>query len=331
MKRSNVLLSALTALGILGITNQSTVAQTTIFSDTFGSGSNVQTTPGTPTASSTTYEWFQQGGAPATPTIASGDLHLAGRNTASSITGMEALFTSTPVTLSTVGQYLNFTITFVNNQTIFPTGSASTLNIGLYNSHGSAPVTGVRLDSFGSGTGGAIGWNGYVARIGGTGGANSAIFTRPPQTGDGSTNKFQDVLFNGASGSSTYNNPTGTLIATTGGQFNAGLTAGQTYTLSYTIQLTAAGTLTINNNLFDSGNNLLLAQTGTTSSSIETTYDALGFGWRFNSTAAASSVDVSSINVTEGIAAVPEPTVGAFILAGLGSLFIVRRFRHQSA
>jgi hypothetical protein len=326
MKRSYFVPPALAA-GILGIAGQSVVAQTTVFSDTFGNGSTVQTTPSTPTANSTTYEWFQQGGTPTTPTIAPGDLHLAGRTTSSSIAEVQALFTSTPVTLQNVGDTLTFTIAFTDTQNIFPTSSASTINVGLFNSGGSAPVTGVRLDSTGSGTGGAVGWLGYVGRISGSTSPNSSIITRPAQ-GAGLTNpnQSQDALFNGASGSSTYNNPTGALIANSGGVF-AGLTQLSTYTLSYSITMSAAGALTISDSLSDSGNNVLFSQTGTTTGTpLTTSFDALGFGWRYNSASGPSSIDVSSINVTESLGAVPEPTTAALALAGFG-FFLARRFR----
>ena len=328
MKRSNLILPILAATGILGIASQSVVAQTTIFSDSFGNGSTVQAAPTAPTASSTTYEFFQQGATPTTPTIASGDLHLAARSTQSVLVEAQALFSSSPVTLATVGDSLNLKITFTDTLSIFPSGSASTLNIGLYNSHGSAPVSGVRLDTSTVSSGGAIGWTGYVGRIGGTGGANSAIFTRPAQGPSNNSNQEQDVLFNGASGSGSYTNPTGMLVATTGGQLAGGLNQSSSYTLSYTITLTAPGTLTITNNLFDNtGGTSLITQIGTTSTSPETTFDALGFGWRYNlAPGAASSVDVNSITVSDTIAGVPEPSV--FALAGLGAAgFLRRRFR----
>ena len=325
--KPHFILPVLAAAGILGIANQSLLAQTTIFNDTFGNGSTIQTAPSTPTANSTTYEIFQQGGTPANFSIGAGDLHFSGRNTQSVLTEAQALFTSSPVTLGTIGDSLNLSITFTDTASIFPSGAPSTLNIGLYNSHSSPPVTGVRLDSTGSGTGGAIGWDGYVARIGGTGGANSAIFTRPPQGPSTNPNQSQDVLFNGASGSGSYTNPTGMLVATTGGQLASGLTQASTYTLSYTITLTGAGTLTISNALIDSGNTVLLSQIGKTSASIETTFDALGFGWRYNNpppgVTAASSADISSIIVSDNISPVPEPSI--FAIAGLAAAGLMRR------
>jgi len=334
MKRSKIILPILAATGILGIASQSVLGQTTIFSDTFGNGSTVQTAPSVPTANSTTYEWFQQGGTPATPTIASGDLHLVGRTTSSSISEAQALFTASPVTLQNVGDSLTLNITFVNTQTIMPAAYPSTLNVGLFNSHGSAPVTGVRLDASGSGTGGAVGWTGYLGRISGSNNVNSSIITRPAQgAGITNPNQSQDVLFNGASGSSTFNNPTGTLVANSGGTFTAGLTTGNTYTLSYSITLSAAGTVTINNNLYNGGAvdplNLIFSQTGSTSSSIETTYDAFGFGWRYNSVTGSSIADVSSITVLDNIAVIPEPSV--FALGGLGALALSRHLRRRRA
>ncbi|HWC60639.1 MAG TPA: PEP-CTERM sorting domain-containing protein [Verrucomicrobiae bacterium] len=329
MKRSYIVPPVLAA-AILGIASQSTLAQTTVFSDTFGNGSTVQSTAITPTANSTTYQWFQQGGTPTTPTIASGDLHLFGRTTSSSIAEVQALFSPTPLTLSSVGDSITATIVFTDTQNIFPAGSASTMNIGLFNSGGSAPVTGVRLDASGSGTGGAVGWNGYVGRIGGTGGVTSSIITRPPQgAGITNPNQSQDALFNGASGSSTFNNPTGSLIANSGGQFAAGLTGGSTYTLSYNITLSAAGTVTISDSLFDSGNNVLFSQTGSTSTSPITSFDAFAFGWRYNSTSAANSIDVSSFNVVDNIAPIPEPS--AFALGGLAALGLARHLRRRRA
>lgn len=327
MKRFSMTPSLLLASGLtLGLPAASFGG--VIFNDTFTSGNDIiQSTAQAPTGNSSSFEYFQQGGTPATPTISDSGLHLVGRTTSSSITEVQALFASSPLTLSSVGDYVDLTFTFANTQNIFPASSASTLNIGLYNSGGVLPNVGSRLDSttYTSG-GGAQNWNGYVARIGGTGGSPSSIFTRDPQTLNGTTSQNQDLLFNGASGSSAYKDPTGTLVATTGGQFDAGLTEGSTYTLNYRITLSAADTLTIENALYsgdsvDTGS-LLLSQSGTTSSDIETTYDGLAFGWRYNSTSAASSVDVSSISV---ITNVPEPSTFALIGMGMLGLLGIRR------
>jgi hypothetical protein len=316
------------------------VAQTTVFNDTFGTGNDtVQGTAVAPTASSTSFEYFQQGGTPATPTIAANDLHLAGRTTTSSISEVQALFTTAPVTLATVGDYIDLTIVFTDTQNIFPAGSASTLNIGLYNSGGTSPATGARLDSTGEGTGGAVGWTGYNARIGGTG-SSSPIFTRAPQ-GPGLTNpnQSQDVLFNGASGSSTYSNPAGTnvMMGTPSSQtFAAGLTAATTYTLDYQILLSAANTLTISNAIY-SGNaanpaNILFSEIGTTNSvgGLVLSYDALALGWRFNSTSAANSIDISSINVSDLIQTAPEPGTLAVLGGGALVMVLIRRRRSGS-
>lgn len=308
-------------------------AQTTVFSDTFDSGSTAQSaTPASPTANSTAYEYFQQGGNPATPTVAAGDLHLAGRTTSSSISEAEALFTATPVTLATVGDWIDLTVVFTDTQNIFPNGSASTLNVGLYNSGGVTPHQGVRLDSTSAETGGSQGWNGYVGRIGGTGGAASSIYTRAAQTANGTSSQDQDLLFNGASGSAAYNSPAGTTLGS-GTQFAAGLTAASVYTLDFQISLSDAGTLTISNALYSGGvvdsANLLSSEIGTATGTnlLTSSFDGFAMGWRYNSTSAANSIDVSSISVADSIQTVPEP--GTLALIGTGVVFAAACYRRS--
>lgn len=283
----------------------------TIFSDNFTSGSTVQSmSPITPTANATTYQYFQQGSNPTNPVIAAHDLRLIAKSANSSISEVQALFTTTPVTLATVGDYIELTIVFTNTKGIFPALGTNTLNIGLFNSGGVKPVQGVRLDSTGSGTGGAVGWIGYVGRIVSPNGPTASIYTRPAQgLGITNPNQSQDALFNGASSSSTYNNPQGATIATTTTQFAAGLNVGSTYTLDFQIALTATGTLTISNAIY-SGNavnpaNLLFStiHKATDTNVVTSSLDALALGWRYNySTQASSSIDISQITVTASIA-----------------------------
>jgi hypothetical protein len=328
------IVAAILAIGLTAPLAVMAQITNTVFNDTFGTGNDTsQGTAIAPTSTSTSFEYFQQGGNPTTPTIVANDLHLAGRTTTSSISEVQALFTTTPVALMTVGDWVDLTIVFVDNQNIFPAGSASTLNIGLYNSGGSLPATGIRLDASGEGTGGALGWNGYNARIGGTG-SSSPLFTRTTQgAGVTNPNQSQDVLFNGASGSSTYSNPAGTTIGTST-TFAAGLTTSSTYTLDYQIMLSAADTLTISNALY-SGNavnpaNILFSEIGVASGAtyLTNSFDALALGWRYNSTSAANSINVNSINVNDFIQPVPEP--GTIALFGGGAFLAVSLRRRRS-
>jgi hypothetical protein len=152
-------------------------------------------------------------------------------------------------------------------------------------------------------------------------------------------NQSQDVLFNGASGSSTFNNPTGTALSGMGfaggtNQYLGGLTGGSTYTLDYQISLSTAGSLTISNVLYSGGSvnpaNILYSEIGVASGATFSTnsFDALALGWRYNSTSASSSIDVSSININDLIQTVPEPDTVA--LLGGGALVAVFLRRRQS-
>jgi hypothetical protein len=324
----------LIAVGIL--TGASTLfAQTTIFDDTFGAGNGDSTqsaAPADPTATSTAYEYFQQGGNPTAPTFPSaGDYHVAGRSTTSSISENEALFTSSPITLATAGDYLDLAITFTDTTQIYTAGG--TINIGMFNSGGSKPAQGTRLDAAGEGTGGAVGWIGYVGRIGDTGAA-SQIYTRPAQgAGTANVNQSQDVLFNGASGSSTFNNPSGSTVGSSGAMFGAGLIQGDVYTLQLRYTVAANGGLTILDSLYngttDTGTAIYSQTDSTSATALEYSYDALAFGWRYNGTSSANVADFNQILVTDDIQATPEPTTLALGSAGLGLLGLFR-FRRRS-
>ena len=282
-----------------------------VFNDNFTNGSTVQSgSPANPTANSTAYEYFVQGTTPSASITASHALQLNGHNSMSQLSEVQALFTTTPVTLATVGDYIDLTVVFTNTQNIYPVAGTNTLNIGLFNSGGAKPVQGVRLDASGSGTNGAVGWNGFVSRIVGTGGPAAAIYTRTPQ-GPGLTNpnQSQDALFNNASGSSSYNNPAGTTVGSATTQLSGGLITGSTYTVDYRITLSATGTLVISNALYtgnsvNSANTLFnTIHTSSGATFVTNSFDALALGWRYNNaTAAANSIDISQITVTASIA-----------------------------
>jgi len=301
-------------------------AQTVIFSDNF-SGSTLNQVPTSPTATSTSYEFFSgiNGGS---ATIGPGALHLALPSTTSVLGEVQAAFSSTPVSLANVGDYLNLTVTFVNTANILLAGNAnSSLTVGLYNSGGALPNQGIVTLNTGNTTGGSQNWLGYVGRIIQSGTAN--VITRPAQTPNGTTSQNQDVLFNNASSSQAFNNPTGATVgskSTTSSPIS--LTAGSTYTLDYRIMLSAPGTLSISNALYSGGSvnsaNTLFNELATTTAStlITSSFDSFAIGWRASlSAAAASSMDITSITIS-----VPEPGTPILIgVAVLGSLALRHR------
>lgn len=114
-----------------------------------------------------------------------------------------------------------------------------------------------------------------------------------------------------------------------------GLTGGSTYTLDYQIMLSAAGTLTISNALYNGSSvnpaHILYSEIGMASGAtfLTNSFDGLAFGWRYNSASANSSINVSSINVNDLIQSVPEPGMAALFGGGalLGVLFRRRQLR----
>jgi len=312
-----------------------TVMGDTVFSDTFGSGSTINGTPTAPTASTAAYQNWSQGAVPAGYTIASGDLHFAARNTASVFAELQAQFTSTPITLATIGDSVDLTIVFTDTANILNSAdnTSAQLTVGLYNSGGVLPLTGSRLDSGSAATGGAAGYLGYIGRMYMNG--NSSILTRPAQSG-GATSTDQELLFNNA-GTGAFNSPTATAVP--GNAFTPGVTTslanGSTYTLNYQITLSAASTLTISNALY-SGSSVagtpLFTDIATASGAtlLTTNFDALAFGWRHTGPGEASSVDISSITVNDLIQAVPEPTVFALSAFGGLGLLVMRRWQRRT-
>jgi hypothetical protein len=283
------------------------IGQTVIFNDTFGSSTlNGTSTPGgTPSASSTSYDVASTKAATTGPAISSDRLKLSLNGaTTGGYVELQAIFASTPIQLANVGDSINMTITFTNSAgTLLAGGAKSQIDVGLFNSGGTAPLAG-SLNSSGLSTattyasGGCKGWQGYVAMINYINSA-STIYTRPVQTGTTSAN--QDLLFSGA-GSGLFTAPKGTQIGSSVTSAVT-LTTGAKYTLSYTILLSAPGTISITNNLYDANGNLLSNQGGTTGAAYTYTnydnkYDGLSIGIANSGTSYNPQMDISQITIS---------------------------------
>jgi hypothetical protein len=340
--RKSVAFAIATTTGLLGLS--SVHAQTTVFNDNFQNGSTVNgtSTPGgTPTASSTSYDIASS--KTGQSTLSSGSLEVQlSSGTTSGFWEAQAVFSSSPITLETVNDYIDLTYTFTDTANLLAGGTSSYIFQGLFDDAGTIPVAG-SLASAGLSTttgssfatGNAALWSGYAGRVAGSGG-NQEIYSRGVQNGTGTTSANQELLGDGF-GSGAYVNPTGTLGSGVGGTpsnpaSTLALTTGSQYTMSYQIELSAANTLTVTENLFSgalaSGASLGGA-TNSFSSVTDTSFDGLAIGARNSGTSFNPEMTISDINVTDFVQPVPEPSTFALAGLGLGLIGFARRFRRR--
>ncbi len=278
-----------------------------IFSENF-SFSTINAAPSAPTVAATSYELISAKGWNPVPSIGPGHLKFGIAATTSGSIEVQALFTSTPVKLATIGDTVSMTVTFTNTAGLLTQSSA--LGFGLYNSRQNYPVSG-GMNGTETGaaapnaTGNAQTWLGYVGQLAFTG-ANSQILTRPPQTG--ANNNNQDVLTTG--GSPSFNSPNGTTVGTASSAPSLTLVAGNPYTEVLTFKLTATNTLAITNTFYSgtTTNGTLLSQFGGVASGgdfLTNSFDALAIGWRATANTFATTIDINRITLN----AVLAPTV----------------------
>jgi hypothetical protein len=316
--------------------SQAIMAQQIVFQDTFGSSVKNAGSSVAPTSSSTSYD-FDSGKSTSTDSVASGDLHMALPATSAAGVEAEALFTTSPITLATTGDYIDLTYTFTDTEPVIGSSTASWIASGLYNSsylgNQVYPLAGtIYLGGTAAPTGGSQYWQGYVGRITGNGGT-SEVFTRPQQTGGSAsgTSSAQDLIadtaFTGAFGKTGTSSVTGVVVNPTSSTTIPAFTAAAVYTVDYRLTLAAAGGLTISDNLY-TGNgvvpaNNIFSQSVTTAAPITETYDGLAIGYYFSGVSATGPVmDISEITVSTDI---PEPSTLALIGSGMVLLQVARR------
>ncbi|MGC3956842.1 MAG: hypothetical protein QM813_02410 [Verrucomicrobiota bacterium] len=228
------------------------------------------------------------------------DLKFGIAGTTSGHIETHAFFSATPIALTNVGDYLELSVTFLNSSGLFFTNGH--VGFGLYNSGGVAPIAGGMNSSAVSSTtgvtGGAQGWQGYVAQIAYNSGTHR-IATRPAQTI--TTGNNQDLVTDG-SGTQSY--PNDVQLAVTTSTFSQA--AGQQFTKTLRYTLIAASTLQIDSKLYSGANTngtLLVSQTATASGAnfLTNSFDAFAVGWRITAGGVASLIDIQSINVTTSV------------------------------
>jgi len=292
------------------------MAQQTVFYDTFGTSSLDQTNidggipGGLPTASQTSYTIGSAKNALNT-SIAPGHLILNQSATTSGNLDAQALFTKFPVTLASVGDYIELTYTFTDTFPILQSTASTSggLFMGLYDSGGVAPQFGPVLQNggFSSGKttgdeGGTVNWLGYYAQV--NNGSSWTFSTRPSQASV-QNNLNQSLLYNlPAKGTTHSTTPPG----------SPSLVTGQQYTCQFRITLSDVDTLTLSNAIYPGADTISSAPIFSTIWSVTganvmtTNYDALAVGYRAaNASGYSWTNDITDIQVVAGLAAQAGP------------------------
>jgi hypothetical protein len=306
MKRSNsVVLTMAMAFGLSALASWS--AAGSIFSDVFTTDSSLAQPPWYDISSSSTATYALN------PTAGQG-LAL----TVSSGTGrdqeMFAQFTSTPVTLASVGDYLTLTVNF-NSPSGMSTDTGGLL-VGLFNTQG----TPGNADEVNTTTGGATADDqGYFGLMGYNTGAGTStkFYTRQGGAADANELGYYSKMTAGSYAQ----------LSSFAASGNAILGLNTAYTLTYTIMNNGASGDAITAVITDGVNTLdswvTTDTTGVGGAGRYNSFDELTFG----NYGKAGPVDVNITSVSVAMTSVPEPSTFAF--AALGLLGFIARFRRR--
>jgi hypothetical protein len=307
---------------------------TPVFTDNFGHGSTTDgtSTPGgTPTASSTSYDFVSPKPA-GDAIVGTGDLNAWMTNTSSAYMECAAVFTSTPVNLQTTGDYIDFILEFTDTANLTIPATQNQLGIGLFNSYGTAPLANNLITGATNTTGGGVqNWTGYSSDLfskGASGSTSAKILNRGSQT---ATVGNQDLLFSDTA-ADTYNGVKGSSLINGTATATAVLTNGVAYTEDFRVTLTGSGQLTVTNTLYlgsGTGGTVLFTYGGYSNSVPSTTFDSLAFGWLEKVNTAPTTQDVSLVEISDSIAVVPEPSTWMLLAAGLAMMVGLVRGRRS--
>jgi pectin methylesterase-like acyl-CoA thioesterase len=285
----------------------------TVFDDTFGSGStinNTTPTPATPSLHATAYQQLS-GKVFQTVSATAGALRFGLPATSSAFTSIEALFTKYPIALTTTGDSVQLSIAFTPVANIVDYANSG-LCVGLHNGNQIQPKPGGLANGAQATAlaGYAAGWQGYIDRIMYSG-SNHQILFRPAQADTSANN--QELTF-----STSWTATAPTIGTTTASTFADKLLAATPYRVDMGITLSSATTLVISSNLYKltpgSADTLLVSKSVTSTSVGTNTFDGLVFGYygREATTASAhiQNVDVNRITVTTNAATTIVPVIG---------------------
>jgi hypothetical protein len=345
-KQLIVTAAVITAAAVWAVFSQSASAQTyagpgpvSVFTDDLENGSTINNNAGmpggTPTASSTSYDINADKGTGFTPALTSGDLNLPFPSSSSGFIEAQALFSNSPVTLQNVGDYVDFILEFTDTANLGnPGGQGNQLNIGLYdagatNGNGSTPIAPLpgNLATLTTASGGAQGWSGYYSQIvNANGGTASKLWYRPVQnTGTGS----QTLTVNTGSVSGGFGTPGPVAVQLVNGSKASTLLMnnGSLYTEDFRITMSAAGVLTVSNEVFaglGTGGALDYAFGGYTNAT-DFSFDGLAFSY-VNKQSLVMTQDISLVEISTNV---PEPSTWMLLASGLALMvgLIARRRR----